>query len=155
MCHVVVSIYEYHLEFNVNHNMVSLFAILWGGIFCYIIYMIFVRQLLSPYKKLPTAKQRFIFSRLLHEPTTFELERWMTETPNQGLIRYYGFLNQERLLLTKPETLKQVMQRESYKYDKLPWLSAIQNPAGVSGLVSSKGNLHKVKNYLYGLDSSC
>jgi hypothetical protein len=149
-----MSIYEYRLEFKVNHNMVSLFAIFWEGLFGYVIYLIFIRQLLSPYKKLPTAKQRFIFSRLLHEPTTFELERWLTETPNQGLIRYYGFLNQERLLLTKPETLKQVMQRESYKYDKLPWLAAIQKPAGVSGLVSSKGNLHKVKDFSYELDPS-
>lgn len=114
------------------------------GFSSYIVYLLFIRQLFSPYKHLPTAEQPSLLRRLLHEPTTFELEHWMRETPNDGLVRYFGFLNQERLLMTELEIMKTVLQRESYKFSKLPWLSAVQNPAGVSGLVSSEGNLHRV-----------
>lgn len=69
----------------------------------------------------------------------------MMETPNDGLIRYFGFMNQERLLMTKPKTLNEVLQRQAHKFVKLPWLAAVQSPAGVSGLVTSKGDLHKVR----------
>lgn len=120
-------------------------TILSASISCYIIYLVFVRHLFSTFRTLPQAEQCNLFLRLFHEPTTFELERWMKETPNNGLIRYYGFMNQERLLLTKPSTLNEVLQREAHKFVKLPWLAAIQRPAGVSGLVTSKGDLHKVR----------
>ncbi|KAJ4315270.1 hypothetical protein N0V94_006035 [Neodidymelliopsis sp. IMI 364377] len=68
----------------------------------------------------------------------------MQDTPNDGLIRYFGFLNQERLLMTDLETMKQVLQRDALKFDKLPGLANLQAAAGVSGLVTSKGEIHKV-----------
>jgi hypothetical protein len=126
--------------------MLTSYTLLIGGALglCYLIFTIFIRQLVSGYRHIPCAKQSFLLSRLLHEPTTFEISEWMTTTPNDGIIRYFGFLNQERLLLTDPDTIKKILLKDSYKYDKLPSLAALQYPAGVSGLVSAKGNLHKV-----------
>lgn len=120
-------------------------TILFASISCYIIYLVFVRHLFSTFHDLPRAQQQNLFLRLFHEPNTFELQRWIKETPNDGLLRYFGFMNQERLLMTKPKTLNEVLQREAHKFVKLPWLAAVQNPAGVSGLVTSKGNLHRVR----------
>ncbi|KAF2621185.1 cytochrome P450, partial [Macroventuria anomochaeta] len=122
-----------------------LFAIVsCASIGCYLIYMLFVRQLISPYRHLPTAKQPSLWRRLFHEPTPFELRYWMQETPNNGLVRFFGFLNQERLFITSAGTMKQVLQKDAQKYDKLPWLGNLQSAVGVSGLVSSKGDLHKL-----------
>jgi hypothetical protein len=120
----------------------------WFCMTFYTIYMLFIRQLLSRYRGIPTAKQPAVLRRLFHEPTTFELQTWMHDTPNDGLIRYFGFLNQERLLMTDLETIKQVLQRDALKFDKLTWLASLQTAAGVSGLVTSKGEIHKVVNLL-------
>jgi len=126
--------------------MSSIAALFAGAISIYVVYLLFIRQLLSPHRHLPTAKQPCLLHRLFHAPTTFELEQWRKETPNNGLIRYFGFMNSEKLLVTSPEMLKHVLQRESYKYDKAHWLAAYQSPVGVSGLVSAAGDLHKVRS---------
>lgn len=86
-----------------------------------------------------------MLTRLFHEPTTFELEAWANKVHNDGIIRYFGFLNQERLMITTIEAYKELLLRDAYSYDKLSGLSALQAPVGVSGLVSSKGVLHKVR----------
>ena len=110
------------------------------------IWAIFVRPFFSPFRCVPKARQRNVFLRLFAEPSTFEIEAWMREQPNEGLIRYYGFLNQERILLTTPELLKHVLLRDAGSYKKLPAIGAVQVPAGVSGLVSAEGELHKVRS---------
>jgi hypothetical protein len=127
--------------------MVFFVLLSWALATVYLAYMLLIRQTLSSYKHLPTAKQPSLWRRLLHEPTPFELRSWMRETPNDGLIRFFGFLNQERLLLTSSENMKQVLQRDAQNYDKLPWFGSLQSAAGVSGLVSSEGDLHKVRRY--------
>lgn len=110
----------------------------------YAIYAICLSHFASPYRHLPRPKQPHLFRRFLHEPTTFELTKWVRTVPNDGLIRYFGLLNQERLLLTTIEGYKELLLRDARKYDKLPALAALQWPIGVSGLVSAKGILHKV-----------
>lgn len=119
-----------------------------GAACLYAIHAICLSHLTSPYRDLPKAKQPHLLRRLLHEPTTFELTEWVRTVPNDGLIRYFGLLNQERLLLTTIDGYKQVLLRDQQKYDKLPALAALQWPVGVSGLVSAKGTLHKVSQSL-------
>lgn len=145
-CTSIYLLYSIHEVWSKDQHIMAMTTnIVWIGLILYVAYLLFVQQFFSRYKHLPTAKQRHLLCRLFHEPTTFELERWMQTTPNNGLIRFFGFLNQERLLMTEPKTLKQVMQRDSYKFNKLPWLASVQSAAGVTGLVSSKGSLHKVR----------
>lgn len=111
----------------------------------YGIYYIFLYPyFFSPYRHLPCAKQPSLFRRLFHDPSSFELVDFSNETPNDGLVRYFGFLNQERLLLTTPDVCREILLRESYKFDKLPSITALQSPVGVSGLVTAKGEFHKV-----------
>lgn len=111
----------------------------------YAVYSIFFKCYFSHYRHLPRATQPCVLKRLFHEPSTFELEAWARNVPNDGIIRYFGFLNQERLMVTTVEAYKELLLRDADKYDKLPGLSALQSPVGVSGLVSAKGALHKVR----------
>lgn len=122
-----------------------LFSLLGYLLLFYAIYYIFIYPyLLSPYRHLPRASQPFLLKRLLFDPTSFDLVEY-AKTPNDGLVRYFGFLNQERLLLTNPDICREILFRESYKFDKLPSITALQSPVGVSGLVTAKGEFHKVR----------
>lgn len=114
--------------------------------YSYAIYSIFLKCCFSRYRSLPHANQPCVLKRLFHEPSTFELEVWARNVPNNGMIRYFGFLNEERLMITTIEAFKELLLRDADKYDKLSGLSALQSPVGVSGLVSAKGALHKVRS---------
>lgn len=120
-------------------------AIIGGAILiCYLIFAIFIRHLFSPHRHLPLAHQTPIIYRLFHDPTTFEIAAWVRDVPNEGLIRYFGFMNQERILLTDTDAVRRVLLREPYTYNKIHSLAAIQYPAGGTGLTSLMGNPHKV-----------
>lgn len=114
------------------------------GLVAYAVYYILVYpRLLSPYRHLPLAKQPALHERILYDPSSFDLIEF-AKVRNDGLVRYFGFLNQERLLLTTPDACKDILFRNSYNFDKLPSITALQAPVGVSGLVTAKGDFHKV-----------
>jgi cytochrome P450 len=120
----------------------------------YVLQAIFIRPYFA-FRHLPIAPQAPLYRRLFREPSTFEIESWIRTTPNDGLIRYFGFLNQERILLATPQAIKQVLLRDATSYRKLPSIGAVQVPAGVSGLVSAEGDLHKVhRRYTIGAFTS-
>lgn len=110
---------------------------------CYIVYALLLSHV-PAYRNLPRPTQPPFYLRILHEPSSFEITQWVRTVPNDGLIRYFGLLNQERLLITCIGAYKQLLLRDASSYDKLPALAAVQWPVGVSGLVSAKGALHKV-----------
>jgi len=65
--------------------------------------------------------------------------------PNDGLIRYRGLFNQERLLVTSPKALSEVLVTHSYDFQKpssLTW--SIGRILGI-GLVIAEGNEHKIQ----------
>jgi hypothetical protein len=39
------------------------------------------------------------------EPNPFHFEQWIDAIPNQGLVRYCGFLNMEGVLVTSPQAV--------------------------------------------------
>ena len=122
-----------------------LFSLLGFSLAIFAIYYIFIYPFfLSRYRHLPRAEQTFLLKRLLQDPSSFDLVEFAKKTPNDGLVRYFGFLNQERLLLTTPDICREILFRDSYKFDKLPSITALQSPVGVSGLVTAKGEFHKV-----------
>lgn len=74
-----------------------LFSLLGYLLVFYAIYYIFIYPyFLSPYRHLPRASQPFLLKRLLFDPASFDLVEF-AKTPSDGLVRYFGFLNQERL----------------------------------------------------------
>ena len=72
----------------------------------------------SPLRHLPAAPQPFFLRRLLREPSSLTLVKWMDMVPNEGLIRYHGLFNAERLLLTNVSTAREVLQTKRYSGKK-------------------------------------
>lgn len=71
--------------------------------------------------------------------------RFAENIPNNGLIRYYGFLNQERLLVTSPRGLGEILVQQGYDFSKtfaLKW--SIARITG-EGLGYAEGEQHKVR----------
>ena len=64
--------------------------------------------------------------------------------PNDGLIYYNFILNAQRILVTKPQPLMEILTSNSYDYIKPPFTrEALIRVLGL-GLVLAEGNEHKV-----------
>ncbi|KAF5026346.1 hypothetical protein F66182_1554 [Fusarium sp. NRRL 66182] len=113
------------------------------GITFYCLYKILIKPHLSPLRHIPSPNQGSILFRLIHEPKVPEIERWMDELPHEGLIRYFGIFNQERILAASPEAAQDLLVSNAYKFVKpeLQWLLA-NNIAG-HGLLILEGEQHK------------
>ena len=82
----------------------------------------------------------------MSEPTGVPLRDWATTIPNDGLIYYRTVFNNERLLITTPKALGEVLVTKNYEFVK-PW----QVRAGLGrilgiGLLLAEGDEHKVAN---------
>ena len=73
------------------------------------------------------------------------MQRWINEVPNEGLIHYHYFFNAERLLLTSPKALGEVLVQRSYEFIKPNNLRAgLGRILGV-GVLLAEGEEHKVR----------
>jgi hypothetical protein len=98
------------------------------------------RSLFSPLKHLPAPKQGFFLSRLLTEPNALEMERWIDEIPNDGLIRYYGQWNKERFLIATPKAARDLLALAAYKSVKAADVRRmVTNVGGPEGLLILEG----------------
>jgi hypothetical protein len=69
---------------------------------------------------------------------------YVDNTPNDGIFRVLDILNKEVLVITNPKYIKEILQTNSYGFEKVP---AIQNFMKVllgDGLVTVDGEEHKV-----------
>ena len=72
------------------------------------------------------------------------MRRFAETVPNNGLIRYYGFLSQERILITSVNGFKEVFGQMGYDFTKtFPMKFAISRFTG-EGLGYSEGDEHRV-----------
>lgn len=68
---------------------------------------------------------------------------WINTVPNTGLIRYMSLLNQERLMITTPKALSEVLTQDCYNYVKPAMLrNGLRRVIGV-GLILAEGEEHK------------
>jgi cytochrome P450 len=111
---------------------------------CAIINAMFVQPLFfSSLRNLPTADQEPIWTRLLREPTGGELTQFHRQAPTSQIIRYFGVLNSERLLLMDPKDIKQVMDSEAYEFGRSYLIRRLLSPIlGKKSLVVSDGADH-------------
>lgn len=69
--------------------------------------------------------------------------KWVTEIPNDGLIYFRAFFYQDRLLLTSPEALAEVLVKKSYDFEKpLVTRNFLRQVLG-DGLIIVEGDEHK------------
>ncbi|KAH7017958.1 cytochrome P450 [Microdochium trichocladiopsis] len=99
---------------------------------------------LSPLRHLPHPKQRPLHQRFLSEPGYRRLVSWTNDVPNDGLIRYYGLLNAERVLVTNPQGCKDVLQTQAYNYIKLPWALEVMGQIAPQGILVSPPKKHRM-----------
>jgi hypothetical protein len=98
------------------------------------------RPLFSRLKHLPAPKQGFFLTRLLKEPNALEMERWVDEIPNEGLIRYYAQWNNERILVATPKAARDLLTIAAYKSVKAADVRRmVTNVGGPEGLLILEG----------------
>lgn len=102
----------------------------------------------SPLRHLPEPHGNSLFlgqfAAISSEPTGKPQQRWINEIPNTGLIRYLNIFNNERLLLTNPKALGEVLVAKNYDFIKPAILrEGLGTTLGV-GLVLAEGEEHKV-----------
>ena len=67
----------------------------------------------------------------------------MKEVPNNGLIRFHGLFNEERLLVTTSEGVRDVLVTNPYHFHKQRAQKLHLRPVSGDGLVTVEGDEHK------------
>ncbi|KAK1600029.1 cytochrome P450 [Colletotrichum navitas] len=83
--------------------------------------------------------------RIIREPTGVPMIDWVNNIPHEGVIRYRGLFNQERLLITSPKALAEVLVTRNYDFRKPGAVrSSIGRILGI-GVLLAEGDEHKVQ----------
>ncbi|KHJ32070.1 putative cytochrome p450 [Erysiphe necator] len=78
-------------------------------------------------------------------PTGAPMIEWINTIPNEGIIRYLGMFNIERLFITSPNGLREVLSSKSYEFVKPSQLvQGLSRLLGV-GLLLAEGDEHKIQ----------
>ncbi|VBB72721.1 Putative cytochrome P450 E-class, group I [Podospora comata] len=132
-------------------SLVSLFLALWSLQFSFwLIWVLFLyNSLFSPFQDLPTPDgKHWLFGHfpiIKKFPTGKPMIEWVNTLPNDGLIRYFGLFNQERLLPTNPKVLTELLTTKNYDFQKpSSWRWLIGRMLGI-GLLLAEGDEHKVQ----------
>ncbi|KAK5652589.1 hypothetical protein OQA88_10350 [Cercophora sp. LCS_1] len=70
---------------------------------------------------------------------------WLNSIPNDGVIRYLGILNLERLLITSPKALAEVLVTKNYDFEKPESLRTLLGSILGNGLFFAEGEEHHVQ----------
>ncbi|KAK1451701.1 cytochrome P450 [Colletotrichum melonis] len=85
------------------------------------------------------------YPRIMREPTGVPMIEWINTIPHEGIIRYRGLFNQERLLITSPKALAEVLVTHNYDFKKPGAVrSSIGRILGI-GVLLAEGDDHKVQ----------
>ncbi|KAF5588400.1 pisatin demethylase cytochrome P450 monooxygenase [Fusarium pseudocircinatum] len=113
-------------------------------------YLVFLyHRFFSPLRHLPQPKgASFLnghWAESVSQPAGLPFRYWSRTIENNGLIRYKHLFNQERLVVTSPEGLKEVLGQNSYDYVKPHLLRAMVGKILGYGLLLSEGDVHKMQ----------
>ncbi|KAF2494779.1 cytochrome P450 [Lophium mytilinum] len=102
---------------------------------------------LSPLRHIPTPPGANIllghFPRMFREPTGFPQREWIESVPNDGLIRYTTLWNEERLLITSPKAMAEVLVHRNYDFIKpIRFREGLGRVLGI-GILLAEGDEHK------------
>jgi cytochrome P450 len=106
------------------------------------IYQLFLAHRLSSLRDIPHVHQEPVWNRLFKEPNSIDMLRWIEDVPNDGLLRYYGILNQERILVTTTEGTKQIHDRDTKDYRRQPAAKAVLCRLTGGALFAAEGSEH-------------
>ena len=105
-------------------------------------YRIFLAPHFSANSSLPTVQQGPILARLFKEPNSIDFLRWIEEIPNDGLIRFHGVLNGERILITTTEGTKVVHDGDTKDFHRPLAAKAILTRLTGGAIFAAEGREH-------------
>lgn len=79
----------------------------------------------------------------MSKPPGNEFLQWIKTIPNDGLIRFRGFFNVDRLILTEPKTISDVLVHKTYDFEKPTRLRNFLRRILGDGLIIVEGDEHK------------
>ncbi|RYP45269.1 hypothetical protein DL769_011473 [Monosporascus sp. CRB-8-3] len=130
-------------------QLLGTFATTWTfQVVCWAVWAVILwPKYFSPLRDLPEPSgNSFLlgqFHRIRKEPSGIPHREWASTIPNDGLIRYLGPFNQERLLVTKPKMLSEVLVTRSYDFVKPADIQhSLSRILGV-GLLIAEGDEHR------------
>jgi len=109
---------------------------------CFAAYRIFLAPHFSASRNLPTVQQGSVLRRLFKEPNSVDFLRWIEEIPNDGLIRFHGVLNGERLLITTTAGTKVVHDGDTKDFHRPPAAKAILTRLTGGAIFAAEGREH-------------
>lgn len=137
---------QYTLSQSIAKTATALFFTQW---IIYAIYAILIYpKYISPMRHLPMVTednhplmgQWFTITK---QPSGVPMRHWLNTVPNDGLIRYLGLFNRERLLVTSPKALAEILNTRNYEFQRPQFLlRGIMKILGV-GLLLAEGEDHK------------
>ncbi|KAF5665631.1 cytochrome P-450 monooxygenase [Fusarium denticulatum] len=83
--------------------------------------------------------------KLYRDPYCSPVRQWNETVPNDGLLRYLGFFNAERIVLTSPDALYEVLVTQNYSFPKPASLRETAGRFLGIGLILSEGDAHKLQ----------
>lgn len=137
----------YSLGRSYTWTAVALFLLQWlvYGIYSVILYPRFF----SPLRHLPSPPGGSFFmghfSKISADPPGQPMRQWINEIPNTGLIRYANLFNIERLLITSPKALAEVLTTKSYNFVKPKSLRVGLGRILGIGVLLAEGDEHKTQ----------
>ncbi|KAF2190428.1 cytochrome P450 [Zopfia rhizophila CBS 207.26] len=115
----------------------------------YLFYLLIIYPfVLSPFRHLPKPRSGFyplighghiMFAR---PPGSIYL-KMMKETPNDGMIHFRSLFHTDRLILTSPAVIADVLVHRSYDFEKPPWVRTFLKQFLGDGLLMTEGDEHK------------
>jgi cytochrome P450 len=145
----VFAFYFFSYRQPINTLTKTFFAFLALNSTIFLVYKLVIYPFfLSPFRHLPVPSKGFIpvlghgLKMFQRPPGSAQLE-FIKTVPNEGIINFQQFFHQDRLLLTKPSTLAEVLVHKSYDYEKPPWVRLFLEQYLGHGLLMTEGEEHK------------
>jgi cytochrome P450 len=138
-------------QYSVLHSYLMTAASIFSAIcLVYYVYAVVIwPRFFSPMRHLPMPSGGSFFNgqfaAITKDASGIPLRRWINDIPNDGLIRYLHLFNHERLMVTSPKGLAEVLVTKSYDFVKPELLrSGIGAILGI-GILFAEGDEHKVQ----------
>ncbi|OKL56355.1 hypothetical protein UA08_08529 [Talaromyces atroroseus] len=138
---------EYSLHSSYSLTATAFVSTAWVASFIYT--SILYPTYLSPLRHIPTPPNRsWLFGHTASLALRFPVEpirEWVKTVPNNGLIRYYVIGNRERVFLTSPKAISDLLVAKSYDFVR-PEIARIQlETVTGEGLLLAEGDVHKAQ----------
>ncbi|KAK9418467.1 hypothetical protein SUNI508_07955 [Seiridium unicorne] len=116
----------------------------------YAVWIIFLYpKFFSPLRGLPEPKGGSMFmghfKKIRDLPTGYPMREWVRTVPNDGVIRYLGAFNGERLFVTGAKALAEVLVHRNYDFEKPPEIKAFLGRILGVGVLIAEGDQHKAQ----------